>query len=150
MSVEREIADIMQADVTLMATLTGGVYTSAGVGRDGITRDTAPAAFDASGYLKPCALVRQRGAVPDGVLVEADGPAASAAQRVEIYLYEDNGYGNIDTALDRLLVLLLGRQLNSGSSPLEWVNTLDRERDEGALNSASMARQDWLVVAVHS
>lgn len=150
MSAENDIATVMEADATLMATLTGGVYTSAEVGRDGITRDTAAAAFDTSGYLKPCALVRQRGLVPDGVLVEQETPAASATQVVEIYVYEDSGYSSIDTALNRLFVLLLGRQLSSGSFPLEWLNTIDRERDEGALKGASMARQDWLVVTVTS
>lgn len=149
MSIESTVATYLEADATLMATLTGGVYTSAEVGREGITRGTASEAFGTDGYLKPCALVKQRGPVPDGMLVEQGDPAASFTQVVEIYLYEDSGYSSIDTALGRLFALLYGHQF-SGTFPLEWIGTLDRERDEGALKGSSMARQDWLVASIQS
>lgn len=145
MSREDDFKTRMEADATLMAILTGGVYTKAETGREGITRDTTPDAFDGDGYLLPCALVRQRGLTPDGVLLDEMAVQASTAQVVEIYLYEDSGYSNIDAALARLFVLFFGHQF-SDSFPLEWAGTpVTRGKDEGALIGASLARQDWVV-----
>lgn len=144
MAREDDFVTRMEADGTLMAILTGGVYSKAEVGREGITRDTAEDAFDANGYLKPCALVRQRGLVPDGDVHDEIAQLSSAGQVVEIYLYEDSGYGNIDSALSRLFTLFFGYQF-SDSFPVELFNVIDRERDEGALKGASLARQDWMV-----
>lgn len=136
----------MEGDATLMAILTGGVYTKAETGREGITRDTASDAFDGDGYLKPCSLVRQRPLVPDGQVADEEESLASDRRVIEIYLYEDSGYSNIDSGLSRLFILFFGHRF-SDSFPVQLVHQIDRERDEGALSGASMARQDW---AVHS
>ena len=147
MSREADFKTHMEADATLMALLTGGVFTSAGVGRDGITRTSAAAAFDGSGYLKPCALVKQRGLIPDLEVNDQEAGVASATQVIEIWLYEDTGYISIDAALNRLFVLFHGYSFTD-TFPVEWITTLDREVDEGALNGASMARQDWLTSSI--
>lgn len=144
MAREDDFKTRMTNDATLMAILTGGVYTKGEVGREGITRETAPSAFDANGYLEPCALVVQRGLVPDGQVHDEEEQLASAGQVVEIYNYEDSGYGNIDSAQARQFVLFFGHQF-SDSFPVELFNVLDRERDEGALKGASLSRQDWMV-----
>lgn len=145
MSRETDFKTVMQADATLMSVLTGGVYTVDTIGRDGISRDTAPAAFDSDGYLKPCALVKQRGQVPDNQVV--DKSIASASQVVEIWLYQDSGYTAIDSAVSRIFLLFNWHQF-SNSFPLEWAGTINRERDSGSLNGASLARIDWLVAAI--
>lgn len=142
MSLEAEFKTAMEADATLMAILTGGVYTSSEAGRDGITRTDTPDAFDT--YLLPCALVKQRGLIPDGVVSDTIEQLASTVQVVEIWLYEDSGYANIDLALAQLFITFFGNQLN-GSFELTLINTIDRETDSGQLNGASMARQDWQV-----
>lgn len=131
----------------IMATLTGGVFTKAEVGRDGITRNSAPGAFDANGYLKPCALVKQRGLVPDGAIRDGITQDVSAAQVIEIFVYEDGGYTSIDAALARIRDLFIGHHFTS-SFEVEWVNLIDRERDEGALQGASMARIDFRVRSI--
>lgn len=142
MSLEAEFKTAMEADATLMAVLTGGVYTSAEAGRDGITRTDTPGAF--SDYLLPCALVKQRGLLPDFFIEDSIEQMASTVQIVEIWLYEDSGYTNIDLALAQLFITFFGNQLN-GSFELTLINTIDRETDSGQLNGASMARQDWQV-----
>ena len=147
MSVETDFQDRMEADAPLMAILTGGVYVSGELGPLGINRTDAPGAFDANGYLKPCALVRQRALTPDLQVVDQIEQVSSATQVIEIYVYQDSGYTSIDTALDRLYTLFFGYQF-SDSFPLEWIGTLDRERDGGALDGASMARQEWLTIEV--
>lgn len=144
MSREANFKTRMDADATLLAILTGGVYAAGSLGLLGITRETTPSAFDSNGYLKPCALVRQRPLIPDLQVVDFTAQVASAAQVTEIYVYEDSGYTNIDSALSRLYTLFYGYKF-SDSFPVEWLGTLDRERDQGALNGASMARMEFLV-----
>ena len=149
MSRESDFATRMLADGSLMAILTGNVYQSGNVGYEGITRDTASGAFDANKYLLPCALVKQRGEIPDGIIQEQIGQMASAAQVVEIWLYQDRGYAAIDAALARLFNLFYGYQF-ADSFPVQWINTINREKDEGALMGSSLARQDWIVYSIRS
>lgn len=148
MSRETDFQTRMEADAPLMAILTGGVYVAGELGREGITRTSAPSAFDSNGYLKPCALVRQRSQVSDSQVIDQIEQIASETRIIEIYLYEDSGYTNIDSALSRLFTLFFGYQFSNGGFPLEWIGTLDRERDQGALDGASLARQEWLLANV--
>ncbi len=144
MSFEAEVAVILAADATLLALLTGGIYVSATAGPLGITRDTVPAAFDANGYLKPAALVKQRNKVTTGDVLDFDAKIESARQVVEVWLYQDSGYETLDTAAARVRTLLMGRQLTD-SFELRLAQWIDRQRDEGALNGASLERLDWQV-----
>jgi hypothetical protein len=138
---------VIATGTALMAILTGGVFTKGAVGREGITRDSAPSAFS-GGYLLPCALVRARGDIPDRMIRDEETRTISATQVVEVYLYEDSGYTGIDAAVLRLLALFIGYQF-ADSFPVEWINILDRERDP-SLGNVSMARVDLLVRAVKS
>lgn len=147
MSKESEFATRMTADSTLMAILTGGVYTSGGVGRLGITRESVPGAFDTGGYLRPCALVRQRALVPDGNVRDGMAQVASAVQTVEVWLYQDTGYDQIDLAQARVYALFQGYQF-SDTFEIWLTNVIDRERDAGALGGASLARMDFVVYSI--
>jgi hypothetical protein len=138
---------VIVGGTALMATLSGGVFTKGEVGREGITRLSAPAAF-ASGFLIPCALVKQRGLVPDGQIRDEETQLISGTQVIEIYVYEDSGYTSIEAAISRLVKLFLGHQF-SDSFSVEWINLIDREREAGsALLGASLARIDFLVRSV--
>jgi len=145
MSREEDFQTVMEADTALMATLTGGVYTVGTIGRDGISRDTTPSAFDSNGYLLPCALVKQRDLIADNQVIDLN--IASAAQVIEIYFYQDSDYGSIETAYNRCFALFNQRIL-SDSFPCEWIGLIDREQDGGALKGASLARQDWLIPSI--
>jgi hypothetical protein len=146
MSFESEVAAILNADAALLLLLTGGVHVSATVGTLGITRDAVPAAFDANGYLKPTALVRQRNKVPTGDVLDFDAQIESARQIVEVWLYADSGagYATLDTAAARVRTLLMGETL-TGSFELRLALWIDRQRDEGALSGAALQRLDWQV-----
>lgn len=146
MAREDDFATRMTGDATLMAILTGGVYKSGTVGLEGITRDTVPAAFS-GGYLLPSALVKQRGNVADNQVRDGIAQHTSTTQVVEIYLYQDTGYTAIDLAKARLYVLFEGYQFND-SLPVESVNEVGRERDDGALAGASLERIDFAVYSV--
>jgi hypothetical protein len=146
LSREVDFANRMLADAPLMLILTGGVYQRGLLGREGLTRQTAPLAYGADGYLLPAAVVAQRGNVPDGILRDMDMPMASAVQVVEVYLYEDSGYAAIAAAMSRLFALFQGHRF-SDSADIYLANVIDRQRDDGPARGASLARMDW---AVHS
>ena len=136
----------MEADATLMAILTGKVWTAGEVGLEGITRETAPTAFS-GGYLLPCALVRQRGRIPTTDVVDYIEQVTSAIQIVEVWLYEDRGYTSIDAAAARLYTLFQGH-IMAGTFEIRLANVIDRQRDEGSLAGASLARLDWQVDSI--
>lgn len=146
MSFESEVAAILDADATLDALLTGGIHISGTVGPLGITRETVAAAFDANGYLKPTALVRQRNLVPTGDVLDFDAKLESARQMVEVWLYSDqsDGYTTLDSAAAQVRTVLMGRTLTD-SFELRLALWIDRGRDEGALSGAALERLDWQV-----
>lgn len=89
----------LEADGTLMATLTGGVYD-----RREINRTATPNAYDSNGCLEPCAVVTLEAATPVGPHPD---------YRMEqvfflVYLYEEEGnhYAGIDVAKQRVKTLL--------------------------------------------
>lgn len=146
MTREADFAARMTGDATLMAILTGGVFQAGNVGVEGISRETTPTAFS-GGFLLPCALVRQRALVPDGIVEDDIAQDTGFRQVVEIWLYEDRGYTSIDSAANRIFVLFQGYQF-ADSFPVKLVNQIERERDPGALSGASLARLDWEVFSV--
>ncbi len=85
----------LEADATLMATLTGGVHTSVE-----INRQEAPSAFDANGELLPCVLVRIENETSTGPYTD------SSRQYLVLYFYQRRGYDAVDSALARAYVLL--------------------------------------------
>lgn len=161
MSKDADFALRMATDATLKVILTGEVWTPSGyilppaivvahaAGTEGISRETTPDAFDASGWLKPCALVRQAGRIPDSNVKDYDAQIVSTNQRVEVWLYEDQsgGYSKIDAAAARIYVLFQGYTFDD-SFEVYLANDLDRQRDEGALKGASLRRLDFVVPSI--
>jgi hypothetical protein len=145
MSRESEVYTRLAGDATLLTTLTGGVFKREELGREGITRETASGAFDATtGYLKPCALVSQRNIVPTYDVADEMTPLRSVSQVVELFLFDDTGYTSIDTAMLRIFRLLEGYSLSDGY-PLSMINVVDRDRDKGALKGHAKVRMDFTV-----
>lgn len=97
-TLRQAVIALLEADVTLMATLTGGVYD-----RREISRTATPAAYDARGNLEPCAVVTIESVAPHG-------PKEFDFERVffQVWLYEQEGnhYAAIDVARDRVRALL--------------------------------------------
>lgn len=159
MSREADFALRMATDATLMAILTGEVWTPSGyilppaidrghvAGPLGISREVTPDAFDASGYLLPCALVKQAGRIPDGIVRDYEAQITSANQRVEIWLYQDRTYTAIDAAASRIYVLFQGHRFDD-SYDIYLANDIDRQRDDGALSGAPLRRLDWIVPSI--
>lgn len=151
MTRENDFYARMIADTTLMAILTGGVWKKESTGVEGLTRETAAAAFDVAGYLKPCALVRERELVPDNAVRDPMAQVTSASQVIEIWLYADAGagYSAIQGAKNRLYTLFEGHQF-SDSFEVMWTNALGNLRDLGALKNSCMSRIDFIVYEIKS
>jgi len=144
MSRESQIAALLQADSSLTAILSGGIFVSGDLGPAGITRDSCPDCFDADGYLLPCAIVKQRGDIPTFEAGDTAAKVTSANQVVELWLYQDTTYAAIDAAKPIIFSILQGAVLPD-SFEIYLANTLSRQRDTGALQDASMERVDYVV-----
>ena len=102
---------ILEADATLLATATGGVWDFDETGRLGLSRQSTPAAFDANLTIKPCILVKSRSTNPDYILADDANKYVSTREILEIWLYQDSGYSTIETMKLRIHILLHTVQL---------------------------------------
>lgn len=146
-SFEGAIKALLAGDATLLATLTGGVYSyNADTRRLGITRQMSPSPF-LDGFLRPCALVKARDLIPSGGLLDSDQQFASVRQVVEVWFYNDGdaGYTALQTARDRVYALLQQASL-AGGGLVTWTNDLDNVRDP-ELDHAAALRSDYIVNA---
>lgn len=148
MSRESLFAARLEANAPLMALLPGGVYQAGELGLEGITRDVAPAAFDANGYLETAALVRERSEVPDGIIRDFNVPLASTIQIVETWFYGSGTQEELEPIRPLAFALLQGWQIDDGFEVF-LVNVL-RSRDTGALNGSPLLRMDWQVNSILS
>lgn len=120
-TIPQAIEALLEADATLMAILTGGVYTERGDGRAPVSPADTPTAYSTdstSGVveLKPCCVIRTEADV-------ADGPANCGERKtVRIGMYQKEGYGSTSSALDRVRVLLDNgfAQLDGGRTVHLW------------------------------
>lgn len=137
----------LEADATLLATATGGIYDLTETGRLGINRTNTPAAFDSAGIIKPCVLLRLRSATPDFVLQDDNGQYQSVREAIEVYFYEDSGYTTIETMRSRVYALLHATQV-TGAFAIRWAGDI-RSSIDFDLN-ASVERSDYSVVTKRS
>jgi len=92
----------LTADATLTALLPGGFMDANDLPQDSGGAASAPRQGDGI-RINPFGIIRYRA----GNRTQADVPSLrSGQQSIEIYVYEDVGYGVIDAAIDRLITLL--------------------------------------------
>ncbi len=147
MSIESNIQTLLEADGPIMALLTGGIYIKEEIGDTGITRTSAPGAFDADEWLLPSVFISERSRLPNFAIIDYEEKLMAQTVVVELFVYQRDGYDIIDSAIDLIFDLLFGTRL-TGTLPMDWINLINRMTDEGPLAGASMARQDWVVPLV--
>lgn len=142
MTISEAIRDALAEDAGLAALLTGGIYSYEQTGRNGISRVTTPDAYDAGGFLLPCAIVKAGETRPAAALRDS---VAGARGAVEVYLYDDggSGFGTITEARDAV-VGLLDRRWLAGVGYLRGVGGAEDVRDP-KLNNAALVRADFEV-----
>jgi hypothetical protein len=148
MSRESLIQGLLLADGTITAITSTRIYISEVVGDNGLTSENASAIYNASGDILPTILVKERDEIFDDQVNNFDDKELSSLQIVELWVYEENGYSNINAILARSRKLLHGIQILN-SFEIEFVLQTGPLRDTAALNGASMKRQDWSVPSVY-
>lgn len=138
---------VLEADSTLLATATGGVWSWDETGRTGINRTSTPAAFDSDGIIKPCVLLKLRSSIPDGAVVDEATQLTSYQQMIECWLYADVDFTAIETMSSRIYALLHCKRL-SGPFFFRWAGDIQGPRDMTL--DAWVQRSDYMVNAIRS
>lgn len=128
-----EVRDHLADDTTLMALLTGGVYTGTE-----ISRQNTPDAFDTNGEIIPCALVTEESDTQAGPFTESGN--ISTRLFVAVFFYQRVGYDTIDAAMERTLELLQRAKLATGTWEIAWADDVRGQRDEALRCSMGMSR----------
>lgn len=112
----------LEADTTLTTILSGGIFDATELDRVGLS--LFDAIKDSIGKLKPCAVIRWRGDHPNG-------PHFNGQDRFfEIYLYEDVGYTNINSAKERIFQLLHRTHRTADNVGIGWINFVSGDPGE--------------------
>lgn len=103
---------ILEADATLLALATGGIYDWDETGRMGINRsNSATSAAFSNGIVQPCVLLKLASSVAFGEVADDAAKVTGARDVLEVWAYQDSGYATMTSMLDRVFTLLQGQQL---------------------------------------
>lgn len=120
-TLRQAVVALLAADVTLMATLTGGVYDRRMIGR---SKDNPP--YDSRGSLEPCAVVTTGTSLQAHPGGEREGrPFEQQFFQVWLYEEEGNAYAAIDIAADRLKALLYGQTVSVSPGGVHHIRFAD-------------------------
>lgn len=107
----------LEADATLSALLTGGIFDASELDYTGQGAMQAPRESDGV-QLKPHAVIRWTVSTPIGSSFKVGGEA----ETVEVYVYQDVDYDVIESAIIRMKVLLDDVYLTADNRALAHVN----------------------------
>lgn len=134
---------ILEADATLLALATGGVWDWNETGRMGINRsNSATSAAFTAGIIKPCLMLKLRSSVAFGDIADDVERVTGARDMLEVWAYQDSGYSTIQSMLARVYTLLQGKQL--GGFVCRWAQDIQPLRDIEM--DANVERADYAVV----
>ncbi len=137
-SFESQIDTLLSSVSALTTIATGGIYTYTDLGFTGLNRTNTPSAFT-SGMIKPTILIKARQVKPTNEVVGDLGQ--SAKQVIELWLYEYQGYTNIDSMEDLIYTNLQLHSLTGGQ--LYWEGDVRGQRDNSL--DANVLRLDFAV-----
>lgn len=142
MSIETSVVAYLQADATIVAAATGGIYDAGTIGRSGITRATLPNAFDENKLLKPTVLVRDLTAVNAGVRDSSD-KTRFMNHFIEVLIYIDGSKSiSLVSSLVSLIEVYLDFARVSGAGYLQ-LDTLENDQRDSLLSNALFARRTF-------
>lgn len=145
MSYEATVYNKLNADSTLLALLTGGVYHSETMKQTGINRTNMPTAFDSNGFLKPMGVIVGRSVIPIQSIKTPSTGHRVVQQTVEVYLYgdADAGYSTLESAKNRVVTLL---DMKPMASTFAVQLTGEQIFRETPLNNACAMRIDFKIL----
>jgi len=147
MSALQTVKAILEADSTLLATATGGIWDADEAGSEGINRTATPTAFDSDGIVLPCIYLRMRSYMPDGAIADEAAKRVSYVQMLEAWYYCFNNYSTIETMSDRVYRLLHAQRL-TGPFFVQWAGDLRNQRDDDI--DAYMGRSTYQINGIRS
>lgn len=145
LNLEDEFANRMKADATLMAILTGGVYTDTELGIEGLRRDAdSPSsdAFDGDGLLLPTAVVRQLAPVPYTAIRDEQEATVAMSTVVEVYFYQYRDRDQVEAAMQRTFIVMEGKRIGK-TYPGAYIGESTFFYDSGPVANSNVIRQDW-------
>lgn len=136
----------LQADATLTAILTGGIWDAATLDREGLS--LADVAKDTNGVrIKPAAVLRFRGSNPTD---QSDTIVGAESRFFEVWVYADSGYATIDSAIRRIKALFDLHYFtsdNEGLTYLRWAGDIG-EIEAPELGNATADRSRYQIILV--
>lgn len=117
MSLASDVKALLTTDATLVAMLTGGIYTRTELGQLGDIHDTTLPIYDANETMLPHAVIRARDQLPFGRVSDLHEQQQSTRQMVEVRVYDDAtaGYGIVTPARKLVFRLLVGKHTGEGA-----------------------------------
>ena len=146
MTPDETFQQIFEADAPLMALLTGGVYTFAELGLQGLVASN-PVCADAfstqngMSIIQPCMVIRTRTDVPTYTRHDADQQETSHDGSISFWLYQYDDFGSIDAAAD-LVYGLIHTRVFSGLGLVLRVNAL-LNQIAPEFENTSLRREDY-------
>jgi len=120
MTLSSEIKTVLEANIALMAVLTGGIYCDV----EEISLQKTPSAFDSNKEIKPCALIKIPNETPAGPY------KASVRTTFVVYLYQRSGYDKIAAAMVYIYGELNEQKIGTNVWNIEHVNSVHQQRDQ--------------------
>lgn len=120
MTLSSEIKTILEANASLMAVLTGGIFVDV----EEISLQKTASAFDSNKEIKPCALIKIPNEAPAGPY------KTSVRTTFIIYLYQRSGYDKIAAAMVYIYGDLNEHKIGTNVWNIEHVNSVHQQRDQ--------------------
>lgn len=138
---------LLEADATLLALATGGIWDWDETGRKGINRsNTLTTAAFVNGMIQPCLLLKLRTDLPFGEIGDDAEQVTGARAMLEVWGYQDSGYASIRGMLDRVYSLWQGKRL--GGYVCRWAGDFQLPRDIEM--DACVERAEYAVIYLRS
>ena len=142
--IEDDVKTVLEADNGVggaQTLLTGGIYTWAELGGNGLNKDDQSDAWSGV-VLKPVCVIKGRGLTGSGPQGVA---SAGYGQVLELWFYDDRDadYTAILAAAERVFTLLDHQFIGDDSLVLRWANRPIRSMRAQELNDAIMLRDDY-------
>jgi hypothetical protein len=122
------LVDFLKTDATLVALLTGGIFSVEDSGAMKLTMTNYPDIYDGA-IIKPCAFVRARIEMTDPAIRDEGAKVQAIRQSVEIILFEAQNFGTIEQAV-QLIFKKLHMTHNNGRIYQYVGNRGERQAEE--------------------
>jgi hypothetical protein len=145
LSVSNVVKAILEADTSLNAILTGGIYDFEETDRRGITFQNTPAAFNGP-LINPCAIIHARRELPLSSIKDEAAQVTAVSQAIEIWIYQEAGYDAIELAMQRIYTLLQDKNF-TGLGRMQYAGTRGEGQAE-EINGVSSNKIDFQLIGV--